>query len=171
MRIPFVPEIPDVVEVLKLLSNSTVYSQRLTDLKNLQDDLNKQIDTYEKYQDIDNALAQAKANMVNSEGIRRKADEYFANQRTKAIDLFEKQMAEIQKARDHSSNVAKELDTRAANLESEARALNNRENLLQDEKRSVTVLQAEADAAKTAANRSRAVYEEKLRQIKAVAGE
>ena len=171
MRIPFVPEIPDVVEVLKLLSNSTVYTQRLTDLKNLQDDLNRQIDTYEKYQDLDNALAQAKDNMVNSEGVRRNADEYFATRKAQTTDLYEKKMAEIQRARDESSNVAKDLEIRAAELEQVARILGTREKLLQDGQAGVAILRAETDAAKIAADRSRAVYEEKLRQIKAVAGE
>ena len=171
MRIPYIPEIPDIIEVLKLISNSSVYTGRLTDLKALQDDLNAQIGTYEKYQDLDNALAQAKANLVNAEGVRRKADEYVAAKKAEAVDLYAKQMEQIQRARDESSKIALDLEGKAAELEDEARSLNHREQMLQGEKRAVDILRAEADGAKIAADRTRAVYEEKLRQIKAVAGE
>lgn len=171
MRIPFVPEIPDVVEMLKLLSNATAYAQRLTDLKNLQDDLNKQINTYEKYQDIDNALAQAKANLVNAEGIRRKADDYVAVRKAEADEAYATQMEQIQRARNESSAMAKELDARATALEAEARALDNRQNLLEQQKQKLESLQAEMIASKKSADEMRSIYAEKLRQIKAVAGE
>lgn len=171
MRIPFVPEIPDVVEMLKLLSNATAYAQRLTDLKNLQDDLNKQINTYEKYQDIDNALAQAKANLVNAEGIRRKADDYVAVRKAEADEAYAAQMEQIQRARNESSAMAKELDARATALEAEARALDNRQNLLEQQKQKLESLQAEMIASKKSADEMRSIYAEKLRQIKAVAGE
>lgn len=170
MKIPTIPEIPDVVEVLRLVSSSPLYVERLTMLRDLQNQINKQLVTLDQHQDITAALAQARTKLAEAETTRRKADEYAATRKADADAAYNRSVDGISRREAEIKSAQAQLAQQAHDLAIKGVELNRRETELNAEKERVGKFQAEALEAKAAADRLRAIYDDKLRQLKAVTG-
>lgn len=169
MRTYNIPEIPDVIETLKMLSNNEVWKARLEEMKALEDELKTQIAAHTQYADIDEALSQARGKLTEAAIIRKQADDYAAAVKAQADKEYVASSERANRLMDEVSAEKKAADNYDNELAKRATELDARANDLQVKLSEVEKIRAQLTTQLAEATKIRQTYEEKLKQFQAVA--
>lgn len=118
MKIPFIPEIEGVSDLLDLLGKSRLYKERLEKLHELQSLINEQLRAYEGYHAVDEAMSKAHEATAKARLDRDAAAKELKDARVEAQTLLAEAGAEKQRVASEAGTIMGE----AAYAQSEAAA-------------------------------------------------